>query len=221
MQYYYTTNNGEQFGPLSLEELLRHNISKDFLVWREDWSDWKLAENVDELIDFFDVSNEPEKQKTIKKKASKTKTNKDHKSKFSDKNETIEKVVENINVGITDELNPSSIAKSLKVNFNSSSPMFKKVFSLKGRIRRLEYGITLVVGYFILAIISIYLAKNTLLMIPYNIILWIIVSQGTKRCHDMGNSGWYQLIPFYFVAMIFIDGKPGPNEYGENPKGIN
>ena len=38
MQYYYTTNNGEQFGPLSLEELLRHNISKDFLVWREDWS---------------------------------------------------------------------------------------------------------------------------------------------------------------------------------------
>jgi len=37
----------------------------------------------------------------------------------------------------------------------------------------------------------------------------------------MGNSGWWQLIPFYAIIMIFQDGQPGTNQYGENPKGDN
>jgi len=47
---------------------------------------------------------------------------------------------------------------------------------------------------------------------------WFIWAQGSKRCHDRGNSGWYQLIPFYGLWMAFADGEPGENEYGTNPK---
>ena len=39
-----------------------------------------------------------------------------------------------------------------------------------------------------------------------------------KRCHDLGNSGWFQLIPLYGFWMIFQDGIKGNNEYGINPK---
>ena len=49
-------------------------------------------------------------------------------------------------------------------------------------------------------------------------LLWIICAQGAKRCHDRGNSGWYQIIPFYFLWMIFAEGESGSNEYGESPK---
>jgi hypothetical protein len=44
--------------------------------------------------------------------------------------------------------------------------------------------------------------------------------QYLKRCHDLGNSGWFQIIPFYGLWMIFQDGVSGVNQYGENPKDV-
>ena len=51
-------------------------------------------------------------------------------------------------------------------------------------------------------------------------VIWFMIAQGAKRCHDRGNSGWYQLIPFYELWMLFADSDNGNNEYGPNPKGI-
>lgn len=48
-------------------------------------------------------------------------------------------------------------------------------------------------------------------------LLWFIVAQNTKRCHDRGNSGYYQFIPFYCLWLIFGDGENGSNQYGEDP----
>jgi uncharacterized membrane protein YhaH (DUF805 family) len=56
-----------------------------------------------------------------------------------------------------------------------------------------------------------------ILMIP---MLWFIWAQGATRCYDVGNSGWWQLIPFYGLWLLFQDGQPGSNNYGENPKGV-
>ena len=53
------------------------------------------------------------------------------------------------------------------------------------------------------------------MLVPY---FWFIWAQGAKRCHDRGNSGWYQIIPFYGLWMLFAEGEIGTNEYGNSPK---
>ena len=105
--------------------------------------------------------------------------------------------------------------------------MFENPFSLNRRIRRLEYGISLILYLFMYIQMIGFIIQDDpednrplafiLIAIP---VLWFLWAQGAKRCHDLGNSGWYQLIPFYVFWMLFQDGKSGQNEYGENPKEI-
>ena len=74
--------------------------------------------------------------------------------------------------------------------------MFKSPFSFNGRIRRLEFGLSILI-YYAYLFLSMGLAIGEeffVVMIPA---YWFILAQGSKRCHDRGNSGWYQLIPFY------------------------
>lgn len=99
--------------------------------------------------------------------------------------------------------------------------MFKAPFSFNGRIRRTEFGISFIIY------MAIYLALlfalgikglnggGFLVLLPA---IWFLWAQGAKRCHDLGNSGWWQLIPFYVFWLLFADGVPGENEYGDNPK---
>ena len=104
-----------------------------------------------------------------------------------------------------------------------SKGMFSHLFSFNGRIRRLEYGLTSLALY--LYELPMELSEDDLsagfaivwllLLIPA---LWIFYAQGAKRCHDMNNSGWYQLIPFYALWMIFKKGDTGSNNYGDDPK---
>jgi len=101
--------------------------------------------------------------------------------------------------------------------------MFKRPFNFfTGRIRRMEYCLSLIMLYVYSFIIGLIVGASRwpegvlyILLIPG---YWFIWAQGSKRCHDRGNSGWYQLIPFYGLWMAFADGEPGENEYGTNPK---
>ncbi len=43
---------------------------------------------------------------------------------------------------------------------------------------------------------------------------FFILNKGAKRCHDFNRSGWWQLIPFYFIYMIFRKGDLHENNYG-------
>lgn len=104
--------------------------------------------------------------------------------------------------------------------------MFKNSFSFDGRIRRTEYGISLIIFAIAYAIVVAFFASAWLdggggfvliLLIP---MLWFLHAQGAKRCHDVGNSGWWQLIPFYVFWLLFQEGQAGSNQYGDNPKGI-
>lgn len=102
--------------------------------------------------------------------------------------------------------------------------MFKNPFSFDGRIRRTEYGVSFIIYVVVAVIVNAIIESSrgdaAILGLAYIPMLWFLWAQGAKRCHDVGNSGWWQLIPFYVFWLLFQDGQPGPNQYGENPKGI-
>jgi uncharacterized membrane protein YhaH (DUF805 family) len=108
--------------------------------------------------------------------------------------------------------------------YNNSEGMFKHLFSFKGRIRRFEYCLTYLVSCLYQLPMNIleedeissdFAVVWLLLLIP---VMWINLAQGVKRCHDRGNSGWYQLIPFYGFVMLLGDGEETVNRYGTSPK---
>ena len=106
--------------------------------------------------------------------------------------------------------------------------MFKSSFSFNGRIRRLEYGISQIILMVLVFVVvfaehAFIVAEDTasiFLLAAVIPVYWFIFAQGSKRCHDLGNSGWFQLIPFYGFWLLFADGKIGVNDYGPNPKGL-
>lgn|SRR5690606_14727858 len=108
--------------------------------------------------------------------------------------------------------------------------MFKNPFSFTGRIRRTEFGLSVllcVLGYFLCYLFSSILAAILQIQLgEFSVVFWIlfvpvlyfIIAQGVKRCHDMGQSGWYQLIPFYCLRQLFKEGESNVNKFGTNPK---
>jgi len=101
--------------------------------------------------------------------------------------------------------------------------MFKKPFSFYGRIRRTEFGLSYIIymaSIYIIAFIAQAVEIIPIIVIAYIPLIWFLLAQGAKRCHDRGNSGWYQIIPLYALWMLFAESNIGKNEYGPNPKGI-
>lgn len=102
--------------------------------------------------------------------------------------------------------------------------MFSAVFSFNGRIRRLEYGLTYLVYFFYCLPMNVLSEDEIsagfaiiwlLLLIPA---VWIFWAQGAKRCHDMGYNGWWQIVPFFILVMIFGKGETQINQYGAPAK---
>jgi serine/threonine protein kinase len=95
------------------------------------------------------------------------------------------------------------------IEVKKQKKMFSKPFSFNGRIRRTEYGLSIIISA---TINLITLGIGILLTLPY------MLAQGAKRCHDLGKSGWYQLIPFFGIWMLFVEGSVDENKYGPSPK---
>lgn len=45
------------------------------------------------------------------------------------------------------------------------------------------------------------------------------IAVSVRRMHDQDRSGWWILCPIANIIFLFIDGTPGPNRFGEDPKG--
>lgn len=91
--------------------------------------------------------------------------------------------------------------------------MFRKSFSIEGRINRTEYILSFIIS--LIAIISSFeitdMVVRTLLVFA---LLWFMLAQGAKRCHDRGNSAYFQFIPFYIFWMLLAKGDTKTNKYG-------
>lgn len=104
-------------------------------------------------------------------------------------------------------------------NVNPFTP-FTKYADFKGRSRRKEYWLFMLI-YFIFA------------AIPLVKFIWVLaaiipaIAVTVRRLHDTGRSGWLillGLIPLVggIILLIFCcqDSQPGINRFGYNPKGI-
>lgn len=125
----------------------------------------------------------------------------------------------------TFEAGKTDIPTVKKSDVISNKGMFKRPFSFNGRIRRIEYGISFIIYIIWYVVIEAMMktsdpspAASVFVLISFIPMIWFLWAQNAKRCHDRGNSGWYQLIPFYVFVLLFGEGEEGENEYGDNPK---
>ena len=129
----------------------------------------------------------------------------------------------------------------LDVSFLDDSAV-ETSFSFDGRIRRIEYFLSGIVGG-IVTWIAMLLGVGTFifgassgsaggsvfgLLIGLAALVasvWFSLAQGVKRLHDLNKSGWLILLMFipivnaiFGLYMLFADGTVGPNQYGADPK---
>lgn len=106
-----------------------------------------------------------------------------------------------------------------KTSSTQKQRMFSNPFSFQGRIRRTEFGISFIIYFVIAVILNVtFVYASGLYWFFYIPVQWFILAQGAKRCHDMGNSGWFQIIPFYILWMLFAKGEEFSNQYDINLK---
>lgn len=111
----------------------------------------------------------------------------------------------------------------------------QKYADFNGRARRSEYWYFVLFGVIVNIVASI---LNSILRLPtipggsglLPFLLWLaLVVPGiavvTRRLHDTGRSGWWQLISLTCIGIIVLivwliqDSQPQPNKYGPSPKG--
>ena len=125
----------------------------------------------------------------------------------------------------TPTFEPAKKKVSSTSNTPSNKGMFKRPFSFNGRIRRTEYCLSFLIYMIWYGVINAMMATpdpsvgaSLFVLISFIPMIWFIWAQNAKRCHDRGNPGWYQLIPFYVFVLMFGGSDEGSNEYGNNPK---
>ena len=107
---------------------------------------------------------------------------------------------------------PTNDEAEQKQNIESDESLKKLLmkFSFSGRINRTEYIIS-IVG-------SVLIFLFSPVIIIHIVVDWFWFSQGVRRLHDFGASGWYVLIPVLsWIFAAFPKGDKGENEYGKAP----
>jgi hypothetical protein len=109
---------------------------------------------------------------------------------------------------------------------------FKNYSNFKGRARRKEYWMFLLMN-FLFAVIALLLdlviGTGILVYILYSLVslvpLWAV---SARRLHDVGKSGWMFLIAFipaiggiWLLILMATDSQVGSNKWGPNPKEDN
>lgn len=107
------------------------------------------------------------------------------------------------------ELEEKKLSYDSSVNTKTEN---NSLFSINGTIGRGTYLFHFVV-YIFFNILFKSIAEDftdesiILFIILIQVLLFVyFLFQGKRRCHDIGESGWWQLVPFYTFFMLFIPG---------------
>ena len=118
----------------------------------------------------------------------------------------------------------------------------RRYADFSGRSRRQEYWLFILAlfGYFFVSFLMLgFLAESAgdaegifvtgltlVLMVSYLALVVPLLAVQVRRLHDQDRSGWLILLNFVpyvgwliLLVLMFIDGTPGPNRYGTDPKG--
>lgn len=213
---YFISNNGVQKGPLTFEQLKGQKINKDTLVWKEGAPDWVKASEVEELVPILELM--PPSVDTV----SAVTANVEMASQVRNGERKVEVCNNAPNCEVemlakAPEVEKENIQKKLIDN----TMTFSHFLTFKGRCRRTEYFMVSVLCYAIIgACAGMSLDDTVFSVLLLLLISYVYISTAVRRCHDRGHSGFYILIPYYCLYLLFADSKPGDNKYGNNPKGI-
>lgn len=107
------------------------------------------------------------------------------------------------------------------------------IFSFNGRVGRFVYFaaiyggiIVFLLPMLILRLIGVDIdSQSNIMLVCFCSLLimyyYIAITIRAKRCHDLGHSGWFQLIPLYGVVMLFEAGDSDENGYGTVASGTS
>lgn len=106
---------------------------------------------------------------------------------------------------------------------------FKNYAGFQGRSRRKEYWMFFLFNFIFTIVLEILAAVSDAFLILFLLYAVAIIlpslAVGTRRLHDIGKSGWWQLIsliPFVggIILIVFFcqDSLEGDNKYGPSPK---
>jgi uncharacterized membrane protein YhaH (DUF805 family) len=106
--------------------------------------------------------------------------------------------------------------------------VLKQYVDFGGRARRKEYWMFVLISFLIaiaIGIVDAMIGWGVLGFVYALAVLLPSIAVTVRRLHDTGRTGWWiliALVPFigWIILLVFmvLDGQPGDNAYGPNPK---
>ena len=93
---------------------------------------------------------------------------------------------------------------------------FNNYVNFDGRARRKELWFFLLFQTICLTVLL--LINETLYTIGFLVFFLPSIAVGCRRLHDVGKTGWFQIIPIYPLILFCFDSEKLENEYGPRPK---
>ena len=113
---------------------------------------------------------------------------------------------------------------------NSYVDVLKNYVGFGGRARRKEYWMFVLFNVAIvvvLAVVGLVIKTNIPVIIYWLAVLLPALAVVFRRLHDTGRSAWWILIsivplvgPITLLVFLALEGQPGDNKYGPNPKQV-
>ena len=205
---YFIVNNGQQAGPFELHELLANGLNANSYVWCEGMPNWLPATQVPEVAALLRPTPPPPGYQQPYQQPGYQQPGYQQPGYQQPGYQQPGYQQPGYQQPYPQQPKSMGFGEAIKV-------CFSKFADFNGRARRSEFWWFQLFAYLVSSITCG--IAGLVLLIP-------LLAVTSRRLHDTGHSGWWQLIqlvPFGVILIIIWgvqDSDPEPNEYGPNPK---